>query len=76
MNADELTKHFFKSEKLRLVYTGILADFCADPSEVIGLSTVFTNFETAFDENRRQEQSGRPHENQRCCCTCPANFAQ
>lgn len=50
MNADELTKHFFKSEKLRLVYTGILADFCADPSEVIGLSTVFTNFETAFDE--------------------------
>ncbi len=50
MNADELTKHFFKSEKIRLVYTGILADFCADPCEVIGLSTVFTNFETAFDE--------------------------
>ena len=50
MNADELTKHFFKSEKIRLVYTGILADFCADPAEVIGLSTVFTNFETAFDE--------------------------
>ena len=50
MNADELTKHFFKNEKLRLVYTGILADFCADPSEVIGLTTVFTNFETAFDE--------------------------
>ena len=50
MNADELTKYFFKSEKIRLVYTGILADFCADPAEVIGLSTVFTNFETAFDE--------------------------
>lgn len=50
MNADELTKHFFKSEKLRLVYTGILADFCADPQEVFGLTTVFTNFETAFDE--------------------------
>lgn len=50
MNADELTKHFFKNEKLRLVYTGILADFCADPNEVIGLTTVFTNFETAFDE--------------------------
>lgn len=50
MNADELTKYFFDDEKLRLVYTGILADFCADPKEVIGLSTVFTNFETAFDE--------------------------
>ena len=50
MNADELTKYFFKSEKLRLVYTGILADFCADPKEVMGLLVVFTNFETAFDE--------------------------
>ena len=49
MNADELTKHFFSNEKLRIVYTGILADFCADPKEVIGLTTVFTNFETAFD---------------------------
>lgn len=50
MNADELTKHFFKNEKLRIVYTGILADFCADPNEVFGFATVFTNFETAFDE--------------------------
>ena len=50
MNADELTKHFFSNEKLRIVYTGILADFCADPKEVFGFATVFTNFETAFDE--------------------------
>jgi len=50
MNADELTKYFFKSEKIRTLYTGILADFCADPSEAIGLSVVFTNFETAFDK--------------------------
>ena len=50
MNADELTKYFFKNEKLRLVYTGILADFCAEPKEAEGLATVFTNFETAFDE--------------------------
>ena len=48
MNADELTKHFFKSEKIRTLYTGILADFCADPSEAQGLAVVFTNFETAF----------------------------
>ena len=50
MNADELTKHFFKSEKIRTLFTGILADFCADPSEALGLSVVFTNFETAFDK--------------------------
>ena len=49
MNADELTRHFFKSEKIRTLYTGILADFCADPSESQGLAVVFTNFETAFD---------------------------
>lgn len=50
MNADELTRHFFKDEKLITLYTGILADFCADPSEALGLSVVFTNFETAFDK--------------------------
>ena len=50
MNADELTKHFFKEEKIRTLYTGILADFCCDPSEAPGLSTVFCNFETAFDK--------------------------
>ncbi|OQC10842.1 MAG: zeta-carotene-forming phytoene desaturase [Tenericutes bacterium ADurb.Bin087] len=49
MNADELTKHFFTNEKLRTVFTAILADFCADPTEVNGLFTVFTNLETAFD---------------------------
>ena len=61
MNADELTKHFFKSEKLRLVYTGILADFCADPAEVFGLATVFTNFETAFDERIPLYKKGKKY---------------
>ena len=50
MDADALTKHFFKDEKLITLYTGILADFCCDPSEALGLSVVFTNFETAFDK--------------------------
>ena len=50
MNADELTKHFFNSEKIRTLYTGILADFCADPSEAQGLAVIFTNLETAFDK--------------------------
>lgn len=61
MNADELTKHFFKNEKLRLVYTGILADFCADPAEVFGPVTVFTNFETAFDERIPLYKKGKKY---------------
>lgn len=49
MNADEFTKHFFKSEKICTLFTGIFADFCADPKEVQGLGVIFMNFETAFD---------------------------
>ena len=61
MNADELTKHFFKSEKIRTLYTGILADFCADPSEAEGLAVVFTNFETAFDKRIPLEKNGKKY---------------
>lgn len=61
MNADELTKHFFKSEKIRTLYTGILADFCADPSEAQGLAVVFTNFETAFDKRIPLEKKGKKY---------------
>lgn len=49
MNADEFTRHFFKSEKIRTLFTGIFADFCADPREVQGLGVIFMNFESAFD---------------------------
>lgn len=49
MNADEFTRHFFKSEKICTLFTGIFADFCADPKEVQGLGVIFMNFETAFD---------------------------
>lgn len=61
MNADELTRHFFKSEKIRTLYTGILADFCADPSESQGLAVVFTNFETAFDKRIPLERKGNTY---------------
>ena len=61
MNADELTKYFFKSEKIRTLYTGILADFCADPSEAEGLAVVFTNFETAFDKRIPLEKNGKKY---------------
>lgn len=50
MNAQEFTEHFFKSEKIRTLLTGIFADFCADPCEVQGLGVIFMNFESAFDK--------------------------
>lgn len=50
MNADEFTKYFFRSEKIRTLFTGIFADFCADPKEVQGLGVIFMNFESAFDK--------------------------
>ena len=61
MNADELTKHFFNSEKIRTLYTGILADFCADPAESQGLAVVFTNFETAFDKRIPLYKNGKKY---------------
>lgn len=61
MNADELTKHFFKSEKLRALYTGILADFCADPAEAEGLAIIFTNLETAFDKRIPIDKNGKKY---------------
>ena len=61
MNADELTKHFFKSEKIRTLYTGIWADFCADPAEAQGLGVVFTNFETAFDKRIPLTKNGKTY---------------
>lgn len=61
MNADELTKHFFKSEKIRTLYNGIWADFCADPAEAQGLGVVFTNFETAFDKRIPLDRNGKKY---------------
>lgn len=61
MNADEITRHFFKDEKLRAVFTAICADFCVEPSEAIGLMTVFTNLETAFDLRIPLEKKGKKY---------------
>ncbi len=61
MNADELTKHFFKSEKIRTLYTGILADFCADPAEAEALAVIFTNLETAFDKRIPLDKNGKKY---------------
>ena len=50
MSAQELVEHFFSSEELQALYTGILADYCADPREVLGLAVPMTNLETGFDD--------------------------
>lgn len=61
MNADEFTKYFFKSEKIRTLFTGIFADFCADPREVQGLGVIFMNFESAFDMRIPVEEGQHYH---------------
>lgn len=59
LSADEFTRKLFKSEKLRLVFIGILADFCADPAEVSCFTIPFTNIETAFDKRIPLERGGK-----------------
>ena len=59
MNAHELTRYFFKSEKICTLFTGIFADFCADPEEVQGLGVIFMNFETAFEKRIPLEKNGK-----------------
>ncbi len=61
MTADEITKHLFQSEKIRTLFTGIFADFCADPREIQGLGIVFLNFETAFEKRIPLEKKGKPY---------------
>lgn len=51
----------FKSEKLRLVFNGILADFCADPDEVQCLTLPFVNTETAFDKRIPLTKKGKKY---------------
>lgn len=59
MTAQELVEHFFKDQKLQALYTGILADYCADPREVWGLAVPLTNLETGFDDRIPLEKNGK-----------------
>ncbi len=47
-------KCFFTSEKLRAVYTGILADLMVTPSEFPALGVPLFNLESAFDARNPQ----------------------
>jgi phytoene dehydrogenase-like protein len=48
-NAQQLMDHYFRSEKLKLVFTSILADFFTSPREFIGLGVFALNPEASFD---------------------------
>lgn len=59
MSCKEFTEKLFSNEKLRLVFNGILADFCADPDEVQCLFLPFVNTETAFDKRIPTMKNGK-----------------
>ena len=59
MNCRAFTEKLFSDERLRLVFNGILADFCADPEEVQCFTLPFVNTETAFDKRIPTEKNGR-----------------
>jgi len=61
MNVDQLTKRFFRDPKICTLFSGIFADFCADPVEVQGLGTVFMNMETAFEKRIPLDKEGKHH---------------
>jgi phytoene dehydrogenase-like protein len=54
-NAQQLMDHYFESEKLKLVFTSILADFFTAPSEFLGLGVFALNPEASFDKRMPRE---------------------
>ena len=49
-NAQQLMDHFFHSDKLKAVFTSILADFFTPPSQFIGLGVFALNSEATFEK--------------------------
>ncbi|MDD4000407.1 MAG: NAD(P)/FAD-dependent oxidoreductase [Bacilli bacterium] len=58
-SAEDLMDYFFKEEKIKTLFTGILADFCAVPKEFPGFAVPFLNEETAFDTRIPLEKNGK-----------------
>lgn len=50
MSVQHLMDLFFTDERLKMVFTGILADLCMHPSELSALALPSLNIETAFDK--------------------------
>lgn len=49
-SAAQVTDYFFKEQKLKAIYLGILADMVVRPSQFFGLGVPAFNVETAFDK--------------------------
>ena len=54
--ADRLMDFYFKDEKLKALFTAILADLVVLPSEFIGLGIPFFNQEKAYDSRIREKR--------------------
>jgi phytoene dehydrogenase-like protein len=50
MSTQQLMDEFFRDPRLKMVFTGILADLCMRPSELTALGLPSLNIETAFDQ--------------------------
>ncbi len=49
-SAEKLMNYYFRSEKLQMVFTSILADFFITPSDFLGLGIFALNSELSFDK--------------------------
>ena len=49
-SAAQITDYFFKEQKLKAIFLGILADLVVRPSQFFGLGVPGFNVETAFDK--------------------------
>jgi phytoene dehydrogenase-like protein len=49
-SAEQLMSYYFKSEKLKMVFTSILADFFTPPADFLGLGIFALNSELSFDK--------------------------
>jgi phytoene desaturase len=80
LTAAQITERFFASEKLRAVYTGILADLVVAPGEFTSLGVPLLNPETAFDarilERERLPEPRAPHRYIRGGCGSLVDAAQ
>jgi len=54
-NAQQLMDHYFRSDKLKLVFTSIMADFFTAPREFVGLAAFALNPEASFDRRMPRE---------------------
>lgn len=58
MSAQELMDSFFKDERIKALFMGILADFCVSPKDFHCFGVPMTNCESAFDIRVPLEKNG------------------